>query len=66
MWVALVAMGQPQGVAQVAQVALMTGLLLLVVQVARVVMERLARRGLMEAALITQVLVVLAAQLVTQ
>ena len=59
-------MGQPQGVAQVAQVALMTGLLLLAVQVARVVMERLARRGLMEAALITQALAGLVVQLVTQ
>jgi hypothetical protein len=66
MWVALAAMERQRGVAQVAQVALMTGLLLLVVQVARVVMERLARRGLMEAALITQVLVVLVVQLVMQ
>jgi hypothetical protein len=66
MWVALVAMERQREVALAVQVALMTDLLLLVAQVAREVMERLVRRGLMETALITQVLVVLAAQLVTQ
>ena len=59
-------MERQREVALAVQVALMMGLLLLAVQVARVVMERLARRGLMEAALITQVLVGLVVQLVTQ
>ena len=59
-------MERQREVALAVQVALMTGLLLLAVQVARVVMERLARRGLMEAALITQVLAGLVVQLVTQ
>jgi hypothetical protein len=66
MWVALVAMERQREVALAVQVALMTDLFLLVAQVAREVMERLVRRGLMETALITQVLVVPVVQLVTQ